>query len=170
MTKSSLPTYEDLLWPTLKALEATGGSASNEELLEQVATIANLPDELLNIPHKDGPVSEVDYRAAWARTHLKMIGAVDNSVRGVWTLTDIGRQIGSEKETLSRVKEARADRRKTRRQEETAETGDTEDGRALDDSWEESVLTILRRISPAAFPSDYGGMPATTPRIRLFQG
>lgn len=151
MTKSSLPTYEDLLWPTLKALEATGGSASNEELLEQVATIANLPDELLNIPHKDGPVSEVDYRAAWARTHLKMIGAVDNSVRGVWTLTDIGRQIGSEKETLSRVKEARADRRKTRRQEETAETGDTEDGRALDDSWEESVLTILRRISPAAF-------------------
>ena len=29
-----MPTYEDLLWPTLKALESIGGSASIQELCQ----------------------------------------------------------------------------------------------------------------------------------------
>ena len=93
MNTIDMPTYQDLLWPTLRALETTGGSASNEELSAQVAAIMNLSDEIQDIPHKDGPMSEVDYRAAWARTHLKAFGAVDNSSRGIWTITDTGRQI-----------------------------------------------------------------------------
>ena len=32
-----IPTYEDLLWPTLKALERIGGSASIQELSSQLA-------------------------------------------------------------------------------------------------------------------------------------
>ena len=80
MTSATMPTYKELLWPTLKALEATGGSASIEELSDQVAVILNLSDDIQDIPHKDGPRSEVDYRAAWARKHLKAISAVNNIV------------------------------------------------------------------------------------------
>lgn len=61
-----VPSYKDLLWPTLKALEAKGGSASIEELSEGVARIMRLPDAGLEIPHDEGPLAEVDYRAAWA--------------------------------------------------------------------------------------------------------
>ena len=69
-----IPSTKDLHWPILKALEDRGGSASIQELSEQVATDLTLTDELLDVPHKDGPQSEVDYRAAWARTNLKFVG------------------------------------------------------------------------------------------------
>lgn len=72
------------------------GPLSIQELSEQVAADLALSDEILDIPHKDGPQSEVDYRAAWARTHLKLVGAVDNTSRGIWTITEGGRRIQSE--------------------------------------------------------------------------
>jgi hypothetical protein len=44
MNDVSVPTYQDILWPTLKALEAKAGSASNEELSEAVADLMKLSD------------------------------------------------------------------------------------------------------------------------------
>jgi hypothetical protein len=32
-TPASVPAFDDLLWPTLQALKAMGGSGSNDELL-----------------------------------------------------------------------------------------------------------------------------------------
>lgn len=72
MKKSEIPTYDDLLWPTLEALKAKGGSASIQELSEQIASDMELSDEILELPHKEGGTrSEVEYRCAWARTGLK---------------------------------------------------------------------------------------------------
>ena len=62
-----MPTYEDLLWPTLKALESIGGSASIQELSSQLAIDMSLPDEILDVLHKDGPQTKVFYRAALDR-------------------------------------------------------------------------------------------------------
>ena len=90
---SQIPSREDLLWPTLKALERSGGSASIQELSSQVAEDMSLSDEVLNVLHKDGTRTKVDYHSAWARTYLKMIGAIDNTSRGVWTLTEQGREV-----------------------------------------------------------------------------
>ena len=104
MTKHQLPTSKDLYWPTLKALTARGGSASIQELLEQVATDLALPDEILDIPHKDGPRSEVAYRAAWARTQLKFVSAIDNTSRGIWTITEVGREIQTEQKIRELVR------------------------------------------------------------------
>ena len=84
MTHNELPIFEDLLWATLTALKSRGGSASIRELSESLASDLKLADEVLNVLHKNGPQSEVDYRAAWARTHLKFIGAIDNTSRGIW--------------------------------------------------------------------------------------
>lgn len=52
---SRLPSRQDLLWPTLKALESIGGSASIQELSPRVATYMELQDEILDVLHKDGP-------------------------------------------------------------------------------------------------------------------
>jgi restriction system protein len=96
MTVVQIPTYEDLLWPTLKALENKGGSASNQELSEEIASYLELSDDVLDVLHNDGPLSKVEYRGAWARTHLKFIGAIDNTSRAVWTISEFGREIDSE--------------------------------------------------------------------------
>ena len=115
MTQRRLPTREDLLWPTLKALEARGGSASIQELSEQVASDLELSDEVSEVPHKNGPKSEVDYRAAWARTYLKFVGAVDNRTRGVWTITEFGRRIRTEEEVRELIRQDRTQRYQERR-------------------------------------------------------
>jgi restriction system protein len=150
MSQTPVPTYQDLLWPTLKALEEKGGSASNEELSESIARIMKLPDAILEVPHNDGPLTKLDYRAAWARTHLKFIDAIQNSERGVWTLTDLGRQISSDEEVRRLVKGKRSQRRKERDQTSPVADDSTED--PIEElSWEERLLDLLRKIEPPAF-------------------
>ncbi len=152
MTSTGMPTYKDLLWPTLKVLEQNGGSSSNEELSESVASFLQLPDDVLETPHNGGSISEVDYRAAWARTHLKMIGAVENSNRGVWAITDSGKRIPSETVARELVKQARQERRKVRKQQkQCAQLEDIEENPDVDESWDETLLSILRGLSPSAF-------------------
>ena len=148
--KRQIPTYQDLLWPILKALEDRGGSASIQELSEQVATDLALPDEILDVPHKDGPRSEVDYRAAWARTHLKRVGAIDNTSRGIWTITEIGRRIQTDKKARELIRLERAKQNKER-QSRNAQPEVENDDETEEQDWKESLLSIVRCIEPAAF-------------------
>ena len=98
MENRSIPTYLDLLWPTLKALKSLGGSASIQEVSVEIATDLELNEEILNHPHKKERRTEIDYRAAWARTNLKYVGAIENIGRGKWRITDAGRGIRSQAE------------------------------------------------------------------------
>lgn len=149
MTKYNIPTRTDLLWPTLKALESRGGSASIHELSDHLASGLALPDEILETLHKSGPQTEVEYRAAWARTDLRHIGAVENSSRGVWTITELGRSIRTETDLRELV---RSKRRKWR-QERRADDSLDEDGDVTTEArpWEDELLDIIRQISPNAF-------------------
>ena len=153
--ESQLPTYEDLLWPTLKALESGGGSASIQELSARVAMDMELPDEVLDVLHTGGPQTEVDYRAAWARTHLKMVGAIDNTSRGVWTITDKGRAIGSEQNARQLVRDVRTEMNKARKAK-ADKVAKSQPCQASDDTseepgWESELLDILRGMAPDAF-------------------
>jgi restriction system protein len=75
-----LPQYSDLLWPALLAVRGLGGVAKLEEIDERVIFDEGFSEEQLAILHKDGPRSEIEYRLAWARTYLKSMGILDNSV------------------------------------------------------------------------------------------
>ena len=56
-----------------------------------------MSDQILEVPHKEGGTqSEFEFRSAWARTALKKLGAVENTSKGVWTITKQGRQIQGE--------------------------------------------------------------------------
>ena len=153
--ESQIPTYEDLLWPTLKALEQAGGSASIQELSTQVARDMVLPDEVLDVLHKDGPQTAVDYRAAWARTHLKMVGAIDNTSRGVWTITDKGRGVGSEQVARELVRNVRTEKYKARKAKDAkvpkSDPHEESDGTSDQQDWESKLLAILRAMAPDAF-------------------
>ena len=84
-----LPTFDRLMNPLLGALEALGGSGSVEEIYDKVVELEALSDEVLSRLHdpENSTNTEVWYRLAWARTYLKKFGLLDNSKRGVWSLT-----------------------------------------------------------------------------------
>jgi restriction system protein len=88
-----VPTHGSLMNPVLQALRDLGGSASIEEINRSVAEICGLTDAQLQVPHVRGRGSEVDYRLAWTRTYLKAYGLIENSSRGVWSLTFEGRKV-----------------------------------------------------------------------------
>ena len=144
-----MPTRDDLLWPTLQVLDASGGSASIHELSSRVSEYMSLTDDVLNKLHQDGPQTEVDYRAAWARTYLKKIGAIDNTSRGVWTITDTGRGIKNEARIRELAIEVRAAWNRERNADKASEFKSTDIGD--EPGWENELLDILRRMAPDAF-------------------
>jgi hypothetical protein len=95
--KSDLPSFDKYFPPTVQSMKQRGGSATIEELEEDVAKIMKLTEPTLAIPHKTGTRSQFQYELAWVRTYLKKAGLADNSARGVWSLTDAGEKI-SDKE------------------------------------------------------------------------
>ena len=147
-----MPKQVDLMWPMLRALEGLGGSASISELDDRVSTEMNLDEAVLDIVHGNGPQSEFGYRCAWARTRLRLIGAVDNSKRGVWAITEAGRQIGSVDEAIKLDRRQRQEHQ-SRLQgsgSRLTDSGD-EDEVAAEDSWQGALLEVVRNIQPAAF-------------------
>jgi restriction system protein len=87
------PTYDELMWPTLRALKAIGGSATNEELLNKVIELEQIPTEVQAVPHTDNRETRLGYNLAWAKTYLKKVGAITNSSRGVWSITKEGENL-----------------------------------------------------------------------------
>ena len=146
-----VPPYSDLLWPTLLVLKARGGSASIRELEENVASLLRLSDEVLEMPHGAGPQSEVNYRAAWARTHLRLIGAIDNTSRGVWAITEYGRSIDTEDKLRKLDKQPRVQRKPGRRPTSCKTTTGTDDNATETRTWQDDLLGVLKSMRPDSF-------------------
>ena len=148
-----MPTQVGLMRPILRALERLGGSASIGELDDRVATDMDLGEAVLDAVHGDGPQSEFAYRCAWARTRLRRIGAVDNSARGVWAITEAGRQIGSSDEALELARSQRKGYRSGLRgaPAQAVDADESAGGATSGDSWQADLLEVLRRIEPSAF-------------------
>lgn len=128
-----LPHRHELMRPTVEAIQALGGSGTVEEIVERVISLLGIPDELASQPHvsKRGAQdarTQLEYDLAWARTYLKQLGILENSVRGVWALT------GKDLETDFAVTQLAA--------EKAAPTTD----------WRELINAfLLETLSPAAF-------------------
>lgn len=90
----TVPTYDRLMNPLLKALVQLGGSASVEEMYEEVIEQEGYPEEITSVLQnpESSSQSKIAYRLAWARTYLKKAGYLENSRRGVWALTEKGRE------------------------------------------------------------------------------
>jgi len=81
------PKREYFFKHTLEALNQLGGSGTNDEINEKVIELLKIPEEVLNINHKNSNQSEYEYQMAWVRTMLKNQGLIINSKRGVWALS-----------------------------------------------------------------------------------
>ncbi|KKT14041.1 MAG: hypothetical protein UV92_C0008G0032 [Parcubacteria group bacterium GW2011_GWA1_43_27] len=88
-------TFFDYEIPVLKALVKLGGSVKTMDVYSVVEEIM-LP-KLKNHPEEYGHYKiQTDIiwknKTQWAREYLKRKGQLDGSVRGVWTITDAGRE------------------------------------------------------------------------------
>lgn len=152
-TYDNVPSFNELMIPTLKALKALGGSGSIEEISERVAEIANINEKALAIPHtKDGMRSEVDYRLAWARTYLRSYGLIENSSRGIWAMAD--NDINPDTLNANEiVKAVRAENKKTEKDtpspDDSMDTVVDHESDELD--WKEKLLKVLQKIEAPAF-------------------
>lgn len=145
---AQVPTFDQMMNPLIQALKSLGGSGTIEEIEDKVAELLHLSDEQLEVLHnpEKGGQTEVGYRLAWTRTYLKKYGVLENSSRGVWALTQKGRQL--ERVNANEVKRfVRDEDRKTRAK---AAGGDiTEEEIEL--TWREELLSTLQKMNPAAF-------------------
>lgn len=152
----SMPSYRDLLWPTLNGVREIGDSGTIEEIVEKVIALESFSEDQQAIPHGDGPGSEIEYRLAWARSYHKGMGALNNSKRGVWSTTEPGRDMTPE-DVVARHAAYLAQLRAARKQRKATEVG--RDGNlaseADEDSvpapWKERLLETLLEIPPDSF-------------------
>ena len=152
---NDLPTFDELLIPTIKALQELGGSGSIEEINNKVYVIAEISDDVLQVRHGEkGAVSEVDYRLAWSRTYLKKFGLLDNSSRGIWALSkpDVDTSTLDYIEIVKTVREQYSPI-PSKSKMVSAEQIENEITSEIDSSenWKEQLLDILYNITPAAF-------------------
>lgn len=151
-------TPRDVFWPTLRAIQELGGSATRQELLAKVASMFTEAAQADMMPN--GRESRVQYYAGWNLTRLKRIGLIDNSQQGVWALTERGRRT-TEDEIDELWQEAnlafRDLRREGRTEAEPARSSVTEvadpdlGADELSDAWKDELLARLRALEPASF-------------------
>lgn len=149
--KDKVPQRDELFEPTLQALRDLGGSGSNDEIVERVEQILDIPEEVAEVSHLGSKTqTELEYRVAWAKTLLKKSGLVDNTQRGVWALTPEGRETDDvdPKEVRRRAKEA--DEEEPGEGEAVVER--THDLYLPDEhAWKDELLDQLKKLDPDAF-------------------
>ncbi|WP_374942680.1 restriction endonuclease [Sphingomonas sp.] len=151
---------DDFYLAILRLLDTLGGSAAIEERL--VAEFAFSDADLAATYEKSGWLIVPD-KLSWSRSYLKLAGLLANERRGVWVLTDSGREALAGGEAMIRPLVAEAIRAYNLRRKEASiaaqaepdplpalptaaqeEAGDTGD-------WRDALLAALRTMDPTGF-------------------
>lgn len=77
--------------PVLDSLKELGGSGRASEVVDLVIDRAGVTDEELDVTTRTG-VPRTKNQIHWARMYLVHANLIDSSQRGVWSLTERGRQ------------------------------------------------------------------------------
>lgn len=155
------PRFVQYFGPILLAIHHLGGSARPAEATDQVARDLKVSDALRAETTTNGQ-SRFDNAVAWAKFYLAKAGYIDASKRGVWRLTDKGREQKalSHPQALAIFKSVQASVNRSRPQpaEPRPEVPDApgtspEESSAAPtfDTHREEVLSILLSMPPEGF-------------------
>jgi restriction system protein len=155
------PKFVQFFSPVIEALKELGGSGRPSEVRDVIARQLSISEqdktELL-----EGGAPRFDNQVAWARFYLVKAGFVDSSRRGVWSLTDKGREIESLPfdEALSIFRQIHSEFQGERDSEEAVsqkeeaveETIAPNDTAVSDDSsYRKKLLEVLLALPPSGF-------------------
>jgi restriction system protein len=156
--KSTLPSYGELMLPVVRAVLELGGSGTSREISESVIETEGFSDDLLAVTYDGREKSILLDRMDWARSYCKLGGVLESPKRGLFLITDLGREISAlpDLEADERLKEVdrsvRRARRKKPKRDPLASQGDDADSPPEDDeTWREVLLARLHELSPEAF-------------------
>jgi len=155
------PVFIRFLKPVIEILKELGGSGNAGEVVDLVIDRMNISDEELSVVNKNGG-SRIKNQVNWARMYLVNAGIIDNSTRGVWSLTDKGETF-----TLKNHDDAyrlfKGVQAKFKSEEQPVEEpADQEVDTVSDDSFfddstslqmnhREQLISILRALPPSGF-------------------
>lgn len=103
--------------PIINALKELGGSGTPSEVRNQITFDLKLTDEILNETRGKNNVNKFENEIAFARNYLVYEGYIDNSVRGIWTLTEKGKTAPLTDEIASEIFIKWAEKIRTRTEE-----------------------------------------------------
>lgn len=141
-----VPKYDELINPLLQAMNQLGGSASVSEQEDAVASILKLSEKDIAEIHR-GSTTKLSYRLAWARNYMKRFGLLENSARGVWTLTIEGRKkypVNIE-EVKRAVRSQDKAERKLKIEQAEFEIEPERDG------WQDELLSVVKEMPAESF-------------------
>lgn len=175
MKPDDLPRYDDLLMPTLRVLASLGGSGTISEIDDAVFASSGLSEAALSVVYEKSGAPIFPDRCSWARSYLKMAGLLGSGGRGVWVLTEAGRNqlsTGSDDAVRRLVANAYNERAQIYRERAVAraatqsgtssfpnaptidmeaEAGRAEIVEAEDLAWTDRLLSVLGAMKPDAF-------------------
>ncbi len=144
---------QDLLNPVLIVIKNLGGSANTDEIEEQIIQYLKLTDEQVNEIHR-GSRTKLNYTLGWAKNILKNYELLENSSRGIWSLTQKGKNLDTvnEKNVMQTVFENNMKKKygKFYLEEDNGSEEDEEEVK-----WEDELLEIIKKIPPDAFERLY---------------
>jgi len=92
----SIPDFQSVMLPLLK-LCSDGRERTNREALDALATEFSLTDQERTQMLPSGQQRVFDNRVGWARAHMKMALLLETSQRGVFHITERGKDVLSQK-------------------------------------------------------------------------
>lgn len=157
-----LPKHHEFMLPTLQALDDLGGSGSIDEIEDRVIASTDLTPEQIDLAYPTSGAPIATHRMAFARTWMKFGGFVASGGRGVWVLTDKGREalswpatrIRKESEEAyksHRVEKAASQATTEGEAEELIESEASDDFDASEKHWTDVLLKHLKSMEPSAF-------------------
>ncbi|WP_206184759.1 restriction endonuclease [Thermoactinospora rubra] len=134
----------ELYWPTVTTLRDIGGSGTKDEIVQAVIERMAFTDAQQAVLQGDGPTTKLEYRLAWALSHLKGMGLTTNSPQAVWSLTERGRTASQDD-----LRQARSAWQRNARRKKSQAPGGEEESEEQD--WREELKDLLIAMSPQAF-------------------
>ena len=152
--KSSQAEFTKWFGPLLDALRELGGSGKPKEAVEQIAKQLNIPDAQREEVMKSG-ILRFDNQVAWARQYLVWEGLLDDSKRGVWTLSQKGQNtsldIVQSRDIFLKWVEIHQKAKKSKASVELIKRQDEEEPEQLEHEIAPNLLEVLQSVSPIGF-------------------
>lgn len=136
-----------LFQPVLDAIRELGGSARPSEVKEWILKHIDLPQDYVESVHTHSGESRFGNDVDWPRFYLVRAGYLDASKRGVWSLSELGRD-----KTIDRPEAARIIRSVDQREGAGPPKDDRSEAINADTAdYRERALQTIRKLPPSGF-------------------
>lgn len=153
--KSGQAEFTKWFGPLLDALRELGGSGKPKEVVEEIAKAEKISDSQREEVMKSG-ILRFDNQVAWARQYLVWEGLLDNSKKGVWTLSSKGQDVFLNQEDarkifLKWVEIHQKAKKEKLSKSKIVESQEQEEPEELDNEITPTLLEVLQSVTPIGF-------------------